>query len=252
MIALYGSEKYKLLFLDKKTTKKKVWDALGQEIVAKGNNFGERNPGVVCAQKSRNMESGTLKLIANGGPKNSGGAAVKKPPYFEDVHDVVKDKAKAIPKNIVDTLEEPDIIAVNKPEEQEDDPAKMLDKDGAPGAKGTSRNSPFLKVKGSSQPKKKAVKTNDIMEFLIKDSEKRDKQNEEMLCFLRKKAKKDAKRKKIIPRSSLRLIVATVPVLPIIFVFSLRYLVSLKVKISTSYFCQRFFFSGNMSLLLFR
>lgn len=66
LIGLYGSDKYKSLFTDKRTTKKNVWDAIGKEIVCKGYNFGERDPGKVCSQKWRNMESETqqgLKIL---------------------------------------------------------------------------------------------------------------------------------------------------------------------------------------------
>lgn len=50
------------------------------------------------------MEADALKFIFSAGPNNSGGRAIKKPKYFEDMFDVVKDTAKACPKKIQDSL----------------------------------------------------------------------------------------------------------------------------------------------------
>jgi len=192
IIALYGSEKYRALFNDKKSTKKKVWDAIAEDMKKKGYSFGGRDPGKVCSQKWRNMEAETLKVMAAAGPKNSGGAAVKKPDYFEDICDIVKDKAKACPKNLLDSLEAPTVTPNSKPVtasvEENIDEEEQIDGD-------VSKTSPFLKVKTSSHPKKNAT-ANEILEFLKNDAAKRDQQNAAMLNFFRKKAKKDDKRKK--------------------------------------------------------
>lgn len=177
LIDLYRSDKYQKLFGDKKTTKKKVWEALGYEMMGKGYYFGDRDPGKVCSQKWRNMESETLKVIANAGPKNTGGGHIKKPSYFNDVHDVVKDKAKACPKNILDSLEAvqstPESCNVKKksntPVEE-----KLSYEEEEQARDEASKPSLFLKVKTSSQPKK-GVNNNAILEFLQADAAKRDK-----------------------------------------------------------------------------
>ena len=69
-----------------------------------GYNFGNRNPGTVCFQKWRNMEGKTITFIQNGGPKSTEVGKLKKPAFYDKVRDIIKDSAKAIPVNLMDTM----------------------------------------------------------------------------------------------------------------------------------------------------
>ncbi|XP_026286653.1 uncharacterized protein LOC113212251 [Frankliniella occidentalis] len=187
LISLYGSEKYQALMADKKTTKKRVWEMLADEMKKKGYLFGDRDAGKVCSQKWRNMEGETLKVLAAAGPNNTGGGQVKKPSYFEEVHAVVKDKAKAVPKNLQDSLASSSSQDVSQ--KISDDEEEPRPSDAA------SEVSPFLKVQTSSQPKR-SPNNLEILKFLKEDAEKKDRQNENLIQFLKKKARKDDKRKR--------------------------------------------------------
>lgn len=148
------------------------------------------------------MEAETLKVIAAAGPKNSGGAAVKKPDYFEEVCDIVKDKAKSCPKNLLDSLGGPSITSDKKSLSSNDDKSArgpsetMLDEEEEDEkVRELTPVSPFLKVQATSNPKK-GVNNNDILEFLKADAAKRDQQTNAMLDFFRKKAKKEDRRQR--------------------------------------------------------
>lgn len=193
---------------DKHSKKKDLWKEIGKDMITAGFSFGERDPGTVCAQKWRNMESETIKVIRNGGPHSTGSGKINIPEYFNRVHRIIKDKAKANPKNLMDTLTAfdsnsatnnaaPSNLTASKQRSNEDvkegDELKEEEEPQKPVS--PSSSSPFLKVKSSSKPKKPKISGSDVLEYLKADSEKRDKQHNDLLTFLREKSEKEEEKK---------------------------------------------------------
>jgi len=50
------------------------------------------------------MEGKTITFIQNGGPKSTGAGKLKRPVFYDEVRDIIKDSAKATPVNLMDTM----------------------------------------------------------------------------------------------------------------------------------------------------
>lgn len=207
LVELVGSEKFSSQLTDKKTVKKNVWSDIGKIFLDKGFSFGNRDPGLVCSQKWRNMEAKTLEAIAKSGPRNTGGGKVVRPDYFEDVADVVKDKAKALPKNLVDSLAcsskgpspgPANSLKRSKDESKGEDDEDEDDSDECDASKSISAGSPFMKVLSSSKPKKKKVENADLLMYMKEEAAERKAQNQKIIDLLGKKVEDDNMHKKAL------------------------------------------------------
>lgn len=95
-----------LLLKDKKTTKNKVWIKVYNEMVKRGYcvHSVEKEGGIKCSQKGRNLERNYAEFKLNSGPKSTGRGRKDPPPYYELLHSVFADKHTVQPPVLLDTL----------------------------------------------------------------------------------------------------------------------------------------------------
>ncbi|XP_032684700.1 uncharacterized protein LOC116850483 isoform X1 [Odontomachus brunneus] len=214
LITLVGNDRFKSLLKDKTSIKKNVWGQIPKEMMTLGYNFGNRDPGTVCSQKWRNMQGKTITFIQNGGPKSTGSGKLKKPAFYDEVRDVIKDSAKAIPINCMDTMSNlsnqasPSSRASsssgnndsaypqkscqssvrNSEEPLSDNEAKL--------AFNKENVNPFLKVQRTTKAKKQKVESSAIYNFLKQDAGERKVQNENLMKLLAQKMEQEKKSKR--------------------------------------------------------
>ncbi|XP_039309165.1 uncharacterized protein LOC120358606 [Solenopsis invicta] len=172
-------------------------------MMALGYNFGDRDPGTVCSQKWRNVEGKTMTFIQNGGPKRTGSGKLKKPAFYDEVRDIIKDSAKAIPVNLMDTMSDETSSSStsgssrgNTPVYPQEPPAKdsdepLSDDEGEQLISNKNKVSLFLKVQNTTKVKKQKIDNSAILEFLKQDANERKTQNENLIQLLAQKMEQE-------------------------------------------------------------
>ncbi|XP_018372391.1 PREDICTED: uncharacterized protein LOC108767162 [Trachymyrmex cornetzi] len=192
--------------------KKNVWSQIAKEMMILGYNFSNRDPGTVCSQKWRNMEGKTITFIQNGGSKSTGAGKLKKPAFYDEVRDIIKDSAKATPVNLMDTMSDlssqtssssvsNDFLKSSKCSQEfscsaKDSDEPLSDDDAKELISNQKKVSPFLKVQNTTKAKKRKIDNSALLNFLKQDSEERKTQNKNLVQLLTKKMEQEKESKK--------------------------------------------------------
>lgn len=202
LIEIIGRKDIQMVLNDKKTVKKKIWEKIAAELKEK-YSFGTRDEGSVCSQKWRNLESAVINFLQNAGAGSSGNGKGKKPAFYDEVFDIIKEKHKAKPVRLLDSLtfsreasptpttckEQPATIAnTNSLRQLATTNVRAHDSECENGLSDPSEDdlngSLFNNVKSSTRPKKPKVDNSCILDFLKNEADERRKQNENLMKLM--------------------------------------------------------------------
>lgn len=98
------SEKYRKLFSDKKHSKQSLWTAIALEMNEAGFSIPTGKDGAEkCRQKFANLQRTYMNFVRK--VDTTGEYRVERPPYYEEMDNILGDKHKVTVPHLWDTLD---------------------------------------------------------------------------------------------------------------------------------------------------
>lgn len=103
MLKLRGREDYKKWFSDKKHNKTMLWTQIGEYLIENGYMISGNKSDVAekCRQKFANLQRTYMQFVDN--MKKTGTENIPKPPFFEEMDEILGKKDKVSPQYLIDS-----------------------------------------------------------------------------------------------------------------------------------------------------